>query len=69
MVLNNKKTNMKMKYRVIRNKKIWINANEETIPFLRALYETIKTEQLKIVERNTFKTKKGLLEIIRVEKK
>ncbi len=61
--------NMKMDFKVIRDKKIWINDTQEQIPFLRVLYETLKVEQLKIIERNTFKTKKGLLEVIRVEKK
>ena len=69
MTLNGWKNNMEMSFRVIRDNKLWINTKKDQRVFYKDLYQTIRTEHLKIQERNTFRTKEGLLEVLRVEKK
>ncbi len=63
------KSNMEINFKVIRNNKIWIKDKKEIVPFYQAFYDTLKSQQLKVVERNTFKTKEGLLEVFVVEEK
>lgn len=69
MTLNGWKNNMRMCFRVIRDNKLWINKQEDQKTFYQYIYQTLRSEHLKILERNTFKTKEGLLEVLQVVKK
>ena len=63
------KNNMVRNFKVIRDNKVWIKDKQETFPFYQAFYDTLKSLKLKVVERNTFNTKEGLLEVFVVEEK